>query len=323
MAKISKITVGNTTYDINDPNAVHSVTDGNPALTWSTKSKVATVGGVDIHVTMPSAPSMTDTKNTAGATDTSNKIFLIGATSQGDNPVTYSQDTAYVGSDGCLYSNSTKVSVEGHTHSYVPTSRTVNNKALSSDISLTYSDVGAAPSSHTHNYAGLASGESAGGKAASAAYADSAGSAPASDVYAWAKASTKPSYTHDEIGAGNLTIGDGSNRLMFRTRSDYASGIYYSTPGNESLVFANVNPATSWIFATINPTLGTNWTSLTPSLQIKNQRVAINKLIANNTDCNYNLDVNGTVNASSYYIGSGPAYITYNSSTESIDFNFA
>ena len=33
----------------------------------------------------------------------------------------------------------------------IPTSRTVNGKALSSDISLTYSDIGAAGASHTHN----------------------------------------------------------------------------------------------------------------------------------------------------------------------------
>ena len=58
----------------------------------------------------------TDTKNTTGSTDTSSKIFLIGATSQAANPQTYSHDTAYVGTDGCLYSNSTKVSVDGHTH---------------------------------------------------------------------------------------------------------------------------------------------------------------------------------------------------------------
>ena len=38
-----------------------------------------------------------------------------------------------------------------HTHNYVPTSRTVNGKALSSNISLTYSDVGAAAGSHTHS----------------------------------------------------------------------------------------------------------------------------------------------------------------------------
>ena len=50
-----------------------------------------------------------DTKNTAGSTDTSSKIFLIGATSQAANPQTYSHDTAYVGTDGCLYSGGTKV----------------------------------------------------------------------------------------------------------------------------------------------------------------------------------------------------------------------
>ena len=50
-----------------------------------------------------------DTKNTAGSTDTSSKIFLIGATAQTASSQTYSQDTAYVGTDGCLYSNSTKV----------------------------------------------------------------------------------------------------------------------------------------------------------------------------------------------------------------------
>lgn len=54
----------------------------------------------------------TNTKNTAGSTDTSSKIFIVGATSQTDNPQTYSHDTAYVGTDGCLYSNSQKVLTE-------------------------------------------------------------------------------------------------------------------------------------------------------------------------------------------------------------------
>lgn len=40
----------------------------------------------------------------------------------------------------------------------VPTSRTVNGKALSSDISLTYSDIGAAAASHTHSYLPLEGG---------------------------------------------------------------------------------------------------------------------------------------------------------------------
>lgn len=48
--------------------------------------------------------------------------------------------------------------------SYVPTSRTVNGKALSANISLNASDVGASASGHTHNYAGSSS---AGGAALS------------------------------------------------------------------------------------------------------------------------------------------------------------
>ena len=110
-------------------------------------------------------------------------------------------------------------------------------------------------------------------------------------------------HTHNfgEIGPGVATIGDGANRLMFRTNSNYKNGIYYSTPGNEALVFGTITPITSWIFATVDPTLNTAWTSLTPSLQIKNGRVTINKLIANNTDASYNLDVNGSANATTLY----------------------
>lgn len=74
----------------------------------------------------------TDTKNTAGSTDSSSKLFLIGATSQAANPQTYSHDTAYVGTDGCLYSNSTKVSVEGHTHSGYAVSKTLTDEDLNS-----------------------------------------------------------------------------------------------------------------------------------------------------------------------------------------------
>ena len=62
-----------------------------------------------VNSDVPSDAVFTDTKNTTGSTDTSSKIFLVGATSQAANPQTYSHDTAYVGTDGCLYSGGTKV----------------------------------------------------------------------------------------------------------------------------------------------------------------------------------------------------------------------
>lgn len=85
-----------------------SVSNKAATLSWNTAVTVAAVGGTNITVKLPANPN-TDTKNTAGSTDTASKIFLIGATSQAANPQTYSHDTAYVGTDGCLYSGGAKV----------------------------------------------------------------------------------------------------------------------------------------------------------------------------------------------------------------------
>lgn len=46
----------------------------------------------------------TDTKNTAGATNSSDRLYLIGATSQGANPQTYSKNVVYIEDDGILMS---------------------------------------------------------------------------------------------------------------------------------------------------------------------------------------------------------------------------
>ena len=104
----------------------------------------------------------TDTKNTAGGDDTSSKIFLVGMTAQTSSngtSRTYTQDTAFVDADGRLNSaapasdaNDTTVATTKWVkdQNYVPTTRTVNNKALSSNITLTASDVGAAATVHTH-----------------------------------------------------------------------------------------------------------------------------------------------------------------------------
>lgn len=46
----------------------------------------------------------TDTKNTAGATNSSGRLYLIGATSQGANPQTYSKNGVYIEDDGILMS---------------------------------------------------------------------------------------------------------------------------------------------------------------------------------------------------------------------------
>lgn len=81
----------------------------------------------DSKVTIPEL--MVDTKNTAGATDTSNKIFLVGAPSQSNNPQTYTHDTVYVGTDGQLYSGG----------KLVATREMVDNNKVTIDDSITQS----------------------------------------------------------------------------------------------------------------------------------------------------------------------------------------
>lgn len=66
----------------------------------------------------------TDTKNTAGATADANKLYLIGAKTQGDNPQTYSQANAYI-TAGKVYSNN-KETVN------LSDTQTLTNKTLTS-----------------------------------------------------------------------------------------------------------------------------------------------------------------------------------------------
>ena len=115
---------------------------------------------------------------------------------------------------------------------------------------------------------------------------------------------SKPSYNFSEIGAGNATIGDGANYALYRTHESWRSGYYYHTTGNEAVVFANKNASTSWIFVNaVDPTDRKDWTNLgqVPAMQIKTNSVAINKLIGNGVSPSYNLDVNGTANATTLY----------------------
>lgn len=67
------------------------------------------------------------------------------------------------------------------------------------------------------------------GNADNATYATEAGSAPASDVYAWAKASTKPSYTKSEVGLGNVdNTADSNKSVKYATSAGSAGSVAWS-----------------------------------------------------------------------------------------------
>ena len=66
------------------------------------------VNNHSVQSDVPANAVFTDTKNTAGSTDTSSKIYLIGATSQAANPQTYSDNEVYATS-GVLTTKSVQV----------------------------------------------------------------------------------------------------------------------------------------------------------------------------------------------------------------------
>ena len=56
-----------------------------------------------------------DTTNTAGASNYSGQLYLVGALSQSSTSATATRNTAYIGTDGCLYSGGVKVSTLSYT----------------------------------------------------------------------------------------------------------------------------------------------------------------------------------------------------------------
>lgn len=64
--------------------------NGSAAVSVAIPSKVSDLTNDSGYIT-----SYTDTKNTAGSTNSSSKLYLIGATSQASNPVTYSNSGVY------------------------------------------------------------------------------------------------------------------------------------------------------------------------------------------------------------------------------------
>ena len=219
--------------------------------------------------------------------------------------------------------------------SYVPTSRTVNGKALSSNITLSAGDVGAAAASHSHSYLPTAGGTVSGNihfssigdkakaagitwdgstdgasiyyetrgsdsghlvlnmtddanvtvdiaaagavqsyfdyngtfhgnvsgnasRASSVAWANVSGrpsSMPASDVYAWAKASSKPSYSWSEI-SGRPTIPSVGNGTVTITQNGAKKGSFtLNQSGNATIALTDNNTVYSLPAAT-SSTLG-------------------------------------------------------------------
>lgn len=93
-------TASNPTLDVNDTGAKriyrYGTTSPSTSAGWSWYAGAVVSFTYDGSAwIMNDMIGNDDTKNTAGSTDTSSKIFLIGATSQAANPQTYSDNEVY------------------------------------------------------------------------------------------------------------------------------------------------------------------------------------------------------------------------------------
>lgn len=112
---IQKIKIGSNVYDIKDANAIGSseVTKmiNNEIYGSDTKPNGASVVTSENIAEIAEGAGFTtgdnDTKNTAGASNTTSKIYLVGATAQGANSITYSNNKCYA-EGGYLYTNGSK-----------------------------------------------------------------------------------------------------------------------------------------------------------------------------------------------------------------------
>lgn len=115
--------------------------------------------------------------------------------------------------------------------------------------------------------------------------------------------------TNGRITGGNITghlaLNENAFNVNFRPNlASYTTGFYYGTSGNEALTLTTKNAVTAIQFmngqdpATL---VGGSWRDLVPALQIKYNKVAINKALGENAEPSYNLDVNGSIGATTIH----------------------
>ena len=146
--------------------------------------------------------------------------------------------------------------------SYVPTSRTVNGKALTGNISLSYGDVGAAASSHSHNYLPLSGGTMTGtitGKSNQGSWISARDNACLTNA-AGTDGSYNPALSqktaNGEWSIGNLS-GQETLTFAYTTNTDYSTG----TNTNKTIQF----PVASGIVALTSqiPSVGNGTVTIT------------------------------------------------------------
>ena len=150
-------------------------TTENHIVTWGANGYTVKDSGYTIATSVPPDARFTDTTST----------LVVGSKNAS------STNEAVTSSTNSIYLNLFNGKTLANSHNIIGTGATTVSSDTAGKITIntpvvTLSSIGAAPSSHSHTKSQIT---------------DFPTSMPASDVYAWAKASTKPSYVWSEIGS--------------------------------------------------------------------------------------------------------------------------
>lgn len=197
IGEMKKLTIGNKTYTLPSGGG-----GGGSGTVTSVGVSNATNGGLSVSGS-PVTTSGTITvghSNVLSSAQTTQAVYPIKIDKNGHISEYGTAVTSMPASDVSAWAKaSTKPTYTASEVGAVPTSRTVNGKALSSNITLSASDVSALPASTSiptktsdlTNDSGFITG-----------YTETDPTVPS-----WAKASSKPSYTASEVGAVGLSSG--------------------------------------------------------------------------------------------------------------------
>lgn len=180
-------------------------TTENHIVTWGANGYTVKDSGYTIATSVPPDARFTDTTST----------LVVGSKN------TSSTNEAVTSSTNSIYLNLFNGKTLANSHNIIGTGATTVSSDTAGKITIntpvvTLSSIGAAPSSHSHTKSQIE---------------DFPTSMPASDVYAWAKASAKPSYVWSEIGSkptgdtstAGITklydsVGEGTDGTITRTK---------------------------------------------------------------------------------------------------------
>lgn len=117
----------------------------------------------------------------------------------------------------------------------------------------------------------------------------------------------EPFTSYLPLGGGEMTgiLGLAENKQAIEFRPDlvqYTTGTFYGTAGNEALTFFAKGYSEHYGYGATSiqficgaiPSSQSSWQGITPGLQIKNNKVLINKQVGDGPELNYNLEVSGS-----------------------------